>query len=397
MWDFHTASETSLHSPVLSLWNAALEVTGEDGPELIIDAIEPFLAEADGMDSPTHPHIAYRIEAHITVPRFVKQSEPAYDTVGWILNEDENGNVTQNGTMEVPILIGVPRSAISGTPQTLLAFGHGNFQDRTEGLDLDSSGNCGLEGAVPCREAHSRMYDTYGFTYFATDMLGMGRVDYDTTIPIMLLDLSLFPWLSDYLHQGMLNRLLATRTMLRQFGTHPEILSLGVTMADTDVRYWGLSGGAILGGSFAALSPDVTKAALGVFGMNWVSVLWRSRQFLPLFVTLMTPYPNRLDQIVTFGSLQILWDPTDSVSYMRNLVDSPIAGHPTTQVLLDVTEGDQSVPPILAENVARSDIGIPFMTNYDDERIFELIVNRFHTHTKDQVSPFGIPQQSGLK
>ena len=91
---------------MLSLWNAALEVTGEDGPELIIDAIEPFLAEADGMDSPTHPHIAYRIEAHITVPRFVKQSEPAYDTVGWILNEDENGNVTQNGTMEVPILIG---------------------------------------------------------------------------------------------------------------------------------------------------------------------------------------------------------------------------------------------------------------------------------------------------
>ena len=121
------------------------------------------------------------------------------------------------------------------------------------------------------------------------------------------------------------------------------------------------------------LSPDVTKAALGVFGMNWVSVLWRSRQFLPLFITLMTPYPNRLDQIVTFGSLQILWDPTDSVSYMRNLVDSPIEGHPTTQVLLDVTEGDQSVPPILAENVARSDIGIPFMTNYDDERIFELI------------------------
>ena len=224
-----------------------------------------------------------------------------------------------------------------------------------------------------CRaEKHSRMYDTYGFTYFATDMLGMGRV---TTTPQSqsCFWTFLFPWLSDYLHQGMLNRLLATRTMLRQFGTHPEILSLGVTMADTDVRYWGLSGGAILGGSFAALSPDVTKAALGVFGMNWVSVLWRSRQFLPLFVTLMTPYPNRLDQIVTFGSLQILWDPTDSVSYMRNLVDSPIAGHPTTQVLLDVTEGDQSVPPILAENVARSDIGIPFMTNYDDERIFELI------------------------
>jgi hypothetical protein len=373
LWDFHTASQASLHNPVLSLWAKALEVTGEDGPELIIDEIEPFLGEPDGSDAPVHPHIAYRIQAHITVPRYVRESEPAYDTTGWILNEDENGVVTQNGTMDVPVLIGVPRSAVSGTPQTLLAFGHGNFNNRTEGLDLDASGNCGLNGFVPCRESHSRMYDTYGMTYFATDMLGMSDTDYDTTIPIMLLDLSLFPWLSDYLHQGMLNRLLATRTMHRQFGSHADIMALGVTMADTDVRYWGISGGAVLGGSFAALSPDVSRAALSVFGMNWVSVLWRSRQFLPLFVTLMTPYPNRLDQIVTFGSLQILWDPTDSVNYMRNLVESPIAGHPVTQVLVDVTEGDQSVPPVLAENLSRSNVGIPTMVNYDDERVFELI------------------------
>ena len=37
--------------------------------------------------------------------------------------------------------------------------------------------------------------------------------------------------------------------------------------------------------------------------MNWVSVLWRSRQFIPLFDILQTPYSNRLDQVVTFGSL----------------------------------------------------------------------------------------------
>ena len=372
-WDFHTASTESLHGPMLSLWSKALEVTGENGPPLIIDEIEPFLAEDDGSGTPFHPHIAYRIRAHIDVPQYVKQSEPSYDTVGWVLNEDEAGNVTQNGTTEVPILIGIPRSAIAGTPQTLLNFGHGNFNDRTEGLDLDSTGSCGLYGKVPCRAAHSRMYDTYGYIYFGTDMLGMSQIDYDTTIPIMLIDLSLFPWLSDRLHQGMLNRLLATRSMHRQFATHPDIVDLGITMADTDVRYWGISGGAILGGSFAALSPDVTRAALSVFGMNWVSVLWRSRQFLPLFVTLMTPYPERLEQIVTFGSLQLLWDPVDSVNFMRNLVESPIEGYPQTQVLLDIVEGDQSVPPILGENVARSNIGIGIMENYDDEREFDLV------------------------
>ena len=190
MWDFHTASETSLHSPVLSLWNAALEVTGEDGPELIIDAIEPFLAEADGMDSPTHPHIAYRIEAHITVPRFVKQSEPAYDTVGWILNEDENGNVTQNGTMEVPILIGVPRSAISGTPQTLWLLDTEIFKTGPRDLTLILQEIVVLRAR--CRAKHIAACTTPRVCTLQRTCLAWER-SYDTTIPIMLLDLSLFP------------------------------------------------------------------------------------------------------------------------------------------------------------------------------------------------------------
>ena len=110
-WDFHTASEDSLHGPMLSLWSKALEITGEDGPALVIDEIETFLAEDDGSGAAFHPHIAYRIHAHIEAPQYVKQSEPAFDTIGWVLNEDENGEVLQNGTTQVPILIGVPRSA----------------------------------------------------------------------------------------------------------------------------------------------------------------------------------------------------------------------------------------------------------------------------------------------
>ena len=66
----------------------------------------------------------------------------------------------------------------------------------------------------------------------------------------------------DRLHQGMLNRLMVTRSMARQFASHPKIMELGIVMADSDVRFWGISGGAILGGSFAALSPEVKRAAL---------------------------------------------------------------------------------------------------------------------------------------
>ena len=383
IWDFHTASKRSLHEPMTSLFSRALEVTGQDGPELVIndEDIETFLESDDGSGTPFHPDIAYRISARIIVPQYVRQSEPLEGTSGWVLNRDENDEIIQNGTAEVPVLIGIPRSALTGTPQKLLAFGHGNFQDRTEGLDIDSDGGCGIAERIPCKTAHSRLYNANGYIYFATDMLGMAREDYDQTILAMLIDLNAFPWLSDRLHQGMLNRLLVTRMMAKQFATHPKTLELGITMAHEDVYYWGLSGGAILGGSFAALSPDVKRAVLGVFGMNWVSVLWRSRQFIPLFEVLQTPYANRLDQIVTFGSLQLLWDPTDSVNFMRNLISDPIDGRGETPTLVDITTGDQSVPPILAENLARSNVGIPLMENYDDERNIALTTAQAYPHT----------------
>lgn len=372
-WDFHTASEDSLQQPVLSLWERAIEELGENGPPLIIDEIESFLAEDDGSGAAFHPHIAYRIRAHVEVPQFLRESEPAFGTVGLVLDRDDTNYVRQNGNVSVPILIGIPRSAVSGTPQTLLNFGHGAGNPTSEGLDLDSSGGCGMRDLVPCRTAHSRMYDTFGFTYFATAMQGMDETAFGTTIQIVAVDVGLFRWVSDPLIQSMVNRMLATRSMARQFGSHPEVINLGITMAETDVRYWGISGGANFGGAFAALSPDVTRAALSAFGMNWVSVLWRSRQFTPLFVTLQTSYPDRWDQIAIISTMQLLWDPTDSVNYMRNLLEAPIDGHPETNVIFDVTEGDRSVPPILAENLARSNVGVKIMENYDDERIVELV------------------------
>ena len=75
-----------------------------------------------------------------------------------------------------------------------------------------------------------------------------------------------------------------------------------------------------------------------------------------------------------------MWDPVDSVNFMRNLVDDPIEGRPTTHALVDIALGDQSVPPILAENLARTDIGIGLMENYDDTRVIELTNTQAYPH-----------------
>ena len=203
----------------------------------------------------------------------MRQSEPLEGTSGWVLNRDENDEIIRMEQLKSPSSLASHVQRLPAHHKNYWRFGHGNFQDRTEGLDIDSDGGCGIAERIPCKTAHSRLYNANGYIYFATDMLGMAREDYDQTILAMLIDLNAFPWLSDRLHQGMLNRLLVTRMMAKQFATHPKTLELGITMAHEDVYYWGLSGGAILGGSFAALSPDVKRAVLGVFGMNWVSVL----------------------------------------------------------------------------------------------------------------------------
>ena len=145
-------------------------------------------------------------------------------------------------------------------------------------------------------------------------------------------------------------------------------------MLNNGEAFWdGNSQGAILGGAVTAVAQDWTKAVLGVGGMNYSTLLSRSVDFDPFFFVIDTSYPDPKDQAVLLALVQTLWDSADPVSYYRHLSADPFPGDAPNAVLLGPAKGDWQVPLITVETVARTDVGVALMENYDDERTVPLV------------------------
>ena len=80
-------------------------------------------------------------------------------------------------------------------------------------------------------------------------------------------------------------------------------------MIDTSKLYYnGNSQGGILGGALTAVSPDFTRASLGVPAMGYSTLLTRSIDFDTYAPILYPAYPNELSRPLALSLIQMLWD-----------------------------------------------------------------------------------------
>lgn len=193
-----------------------------------------------------------------------------------------------------------------------------------------------------------------GFVVCATDWLGMSRADLPNVATI-LGDLTLFPTLVDRSQQGFIAKLLLARWM-----AHPDGLSSiaevqGLSpIASGHVEFVGNSQGAIMGGALMTVALDFRRGMLGVPGMNFSTLLNRSVDFEGVYsVGLYAGYPDKIEQQIAFGLMQMLWDRSETNGY---------AAHTTTgstrttakQILLQVGFADHQVANVSAEVEART-------------------------------------------
>jgi len=379
-WDFVTASSQGLHGRMLQMWDDAIESVGESGPRLVFDEVEEFAPEADDTGRPVNPYVALRIRGHIEVPHYLREA-PLLGTIGWFLNADEDWVVSANGTREAPFWISVPHSALDGTPHGLIKHGHGMFGDGKDAADLGWTRLCGVHPPRECGWYHGRVDHRHQFITFAGDLIGMSDYDEEYYAPLLIYDLTYFPWIADRLHQGMLEWLLLTRAVKTQLAQMPALVDRGVVVADDEVYYWGISQGAIFGPTFVALSPDVRRGVFSVAGVNYTTLVERSANFAPFFNFLAASYVHRHDQVVAEAVIQLLWDGTDGVSYLRKVGESPFPGREAGQMLVDVARGDYQVAPVTMEVAARSGAGLRVMANYDADRTVPLVEPQAYPHT----------------
>ena len=181
-------------------------------------------------------------------------------------------------------------------------------------------------------------------------------------------NMSKFPQLADRLQQGMLNGLYLGRLLDNDAahggfvsdpafrvddagpvdGTNPPVI-------DTDRLYYnGNSQGAIFGGGLTAVSPDFTRASLGVGGMNYSVLLNRSVDFDTYAIVLDPAYPDELNQQLVLSMVQMLWDRGESNGYAHRITDNPLPNTPPHEVLMNVGFGDHQVTNFTADTMART-------------------------------------------
>jgi hypothetical protein len=184
-----------------------------------------------------------------------------------------------------------------------------------------------------------------GFVLCGTDWSGMSQEDLPNVATI-LADLSRFNTLADRTQQGMLNFLYLGRALIHPDGlaSDPAFNPDGKRAIDTSRLYYdGGSQGGIMGGSLTAVAPDFTRAALGVPGMNYSTLLQRSVDFDTYAQIMYNAYPDELQRPLILSLIQLLWDRGEADGYAWHMTSRPYANTPPHEVILSMAHGDHQV------------------------------------------------------
>lgn len=360
-WDWNTASSEALHGRMLAMRDAALTAVGERGPQLFIDSVRRF--GRPGTDAgPTDPNIAMAIEGDIRVPNFMRTRRAAGFGV-WQMVTDARGMPTINPTepdAPVHFWIRIPHSAMDGTPHGLVQYGHGL-------LGSGEEVNAGYNGQIA---------NDHRLIFFAASLAGMSEEDVGPVLASVR-DVGNFQYVAQRQHQGFANWAVLARAVRARLEEIPEVRAAGVRLQPGELFYSGISQGGIFGATYLAISPDITRGHLGVPGANYNLLLRRSVDFEGYSNMIRTQYPQSRHQALGLAFVQLFWDATDPVSYLRHITAEPFSGNAPHYGLWAPARGDYQVSVMTNEITARSDIGISLMANYDADR-----------------TPFGITPQS---
>jgi len=342
-WDFTVASDQNNSGRELSMRDAAFAQLGDtnlaDGvPQGSSPAFQVTSVEAN----PNPGQIARRVKGTLDVPCYLFPNCGP----GGRMQLDSGGAPIQNGTWTANFDCIVPEAAVSGPAGSARPslYGHGLFGSASE------------VGSSPQRE----LSQGHDIVQCATDEIGMAESD----IPVVvgaLQNISGFPAIPDRLQQGLLDELYLGRALISPTGftTDPAFhqdgtLASGSVLDTSHLYYNGNSQGGIMGGALTAVSPDFTRASLGVPAMNYSVLLPRSVDFDEFAKVLYGFYPNETARPLVLDLMQMLWDRGEPDGYASRMTSNPLPNTPAHQVLLDVAFGDHQVTDYQADVEART-------------------------------------------
>jgi hypothetical protein len=334
-WDFTVATDLNNARRLLAIRDNAFSQLGDTnlGDGVVQGASPSFEVESEEEEGGGK---FLRVKGTYTVPCYLFPSCGPGGTF-----QLGPGEVPQqNGTYKANFDCIVPEAAET-TPGRPSLYGHGLF------------GSAGEVASSPQKE----LAEGHDVVFCATDEIGMSSEDLATTLGI-LHNLSGFPRLADRLQQGELNELYLGRLMINPAGFVSDEAfqnpALKPVIDTSHLYYNGNSQGGIEGGALTAVSPDFTRASLGVPAMNYSVLLPRSVDFDEFAEYLYPAYPDEITRPLALDLIQMLWDRAEPNGYAHRMTSSPLPDTPAHQVVMNVALGDHQVTDYQADVEART-------------------------------------------
>ena len=333
-WDFTVASERSIQSRLLAMRADAFGQLGDttlgDG---VVQGRAPAFTVDEVVETPDDPLIRRRVNGTFEVPCYLNQ---AGCPVGARLNLNGDTPAQQPGNVQRARFDCIIPHAAFAAPARLQQHGHG----------LLGSGRTQVE-----RENVREMANESNMVTCATNWYGFSDEDIPQAIKA-LQNGGEFPAFVDRQLQGILDQMFLGRLML-----HPQGLASNPAFPPMDTSalfYDGNSQGGIMGASLSAVSPDFRRAVLGVPGINFSTLLYRSSNWDVYGAVYNPSYPDAGDRVVGLGLIQMLWDRAEPSGWAAHVTQDPPPDTPAKTVLLHVAVGDWQVSTWQADALART-------------------------------------------
>lgn len=328
-WDFVTADDATLLADTRAARDAALAAMGDGAANVA------YTVEVDQAPYPEDAAIARRVIFTYAPPRVA-------DDDGLLRGGD--GAPIVDGTHEATAVAMIPACASAKQPAGILIFGHGFFGNIEE-----------AQGGYLRRVARDLCLIVVGgeWTGMTNDDLAFAAG--------ALNDLNGALAFGERIVQGIVDFIALEQLARHALADEVFVDDAQQPIADPARTYfYGISQGHILGTTFFAWDPHLTRAALHVGGANWGVLFERSTNWVTFKLILDGAYPGPITQVIVQQVLQMGFDYTDPAHVSPVALADGLPGTPAKQYLLQMSMGDTSVTNLASLLQART-MGLPLL------------------------------------
>jgi hypothetical protein len=324
-WDFHTASDAFIRRDLTTMRDAAVTAMGANGANLSFTVT----------DQPTATGIYKAYTGTLTSPAFLTDGEADES----VMRRDANGLPQMQGTWNAPFAALIPDCVkTQPLPRPTIVFGHGLFGSASEYLKDNFT---------------IQLAQTNCFVIVAGDFIGFTSRQF-ALAALAVNDMNRGRQVTEKLTQSIIDFISLETLTRNQLGQHAEFQYNGQSVIDpAKTFYVGGSLGGIMGNTFMAYDPNITRGVLAVPGGVWSMLIERSFAWHALIGASQGSYQDAEVYELNLALFGMAFEPVDPISTAAHVIKDPLPGVPAKNILIWYTLGDSLVTNISTEMVAR--------------------------------------------